>query len=109
VYKINAKRKASSKSSLVVCCLFKSHSFTPVTCAVLNATIKSVNEGWIISSCDCNRSFTWHIYTPTGKVNGHLVNGTISNDMLEGPLKGKTLEDLASLMRSGDSYGTNIS
>ena len=42
--------------------------------------------------------------TPTGKVNGHLVNGSISGDMLEGPLKGKTFEDLANLMRSGTSY-----
>jgi hypothetical protein len=25
--------------------------------------------------------------TPTGKVNGHLVNGSISSDMLEGPIE----------------------
>jgi hypothetical protein len=42
--------------------------------------------------------------TPTGKINGHLVNGSISNDMLEGPLKGKTVIDLADLMQSGNSY-----
>lgn len=41
---------------------------------------------------------------PTGTVNGHLVNGSISNDMLEGPMKGKTVLDLADLMRSGQAY-----
>jgi hypothetical protein len=30
--------------------------------------------------------------TGTGPVNGQLVGGTISNDMLEGPMAGKTLE-----------------
>jgi CHRD domain len=42
--------------------------------------------------------------TPTGKINGHLVNESISNDMLEGPLKGKTVVDLGDLMQSGNSY-----
>jgi CHRD domain len=42
--------------------------------------------------------------SPTGKINGHLVNGSISNDMLEGPLKGKTVVDLGNLMQSGQAY-----
>lgn len=42
--------------------------------------------------------------SPTGKVNGHLVNGSISNSMLEGPLKGKTVIDLSDLIQSGQAY-----
>ena len=43
--------------------------------------------------------------TGTGPVNGQLVGGTISNDMLEGPLAGKTLEiDLARTIQDGEAY-----
>ena len=42
--------------------------------------------------------------TPAARVNCHLVNGSISNDMLEGPLKGKTVIELGDLMQSGQAY-----
>ena len=43
--------------------------------------------------------------TGTGPVNGQLVGGTISNDMLEGPMAGKTLEiDLARTIQNGEAY-----
>jgi hypothetical protein len=43
--------------------------------------------------------------TGTGAVNGRLVGGTISNDMLEGPMAGKTVEaDLVKAIQSGQAY-----
>lgn len=43
--------------------------------------------------------------TGTGPVNGQLVGGSITNDMLEGPLKGKTVEiDLLKLIQDGEAY-----
>jgi hypothetical protein len=43
--------------------------------------------------------------TGTGPVNGQLVNGSISNDMLEGPLEGKSVEvDLAKVIQDGEAY-----
>ena len=43
--------------------------------------------------------------TGTGPVNGQLVGGTISNDMLEGPMAGKTLEgDLVKAIQNGEAY-----
>jgi hypothetical protein len=43
--------------------------------------------------------------TGTGAVNGQLVGGTISNDMLEGPMAGKTLEgDLVKAIQNGEAY-----
>lgn len=43
--------------------------------------------------------------TGTGPLNGQLVGGTISNDMLEGPMAGKTLEgDLVKAIQNGEAY-----
>jgi hypothetical protein len=43
--------------------------------------------------------------TGTGAVNRQLVGGTISNDMLEGPMAGKTLEgDLVKAIQNGEAY-----
>lgn len=43
--------------------------------------------------------------TGTGPVKGQLVNGSIINDMLEGALKGKSVEvDLIKLIQDGDAY-----
>ena len=43
--------------------------------------------------------------TGTGPINGQLVGGTISNDMLEGPMAGKTLEgDLVKAIQNGEVY-----
>jgi hypothetical protein len=43
--------------------------------------------------------------TGTGPVNGQLVGGTISNDMLEGAMAGKTLEgDLVKAIQNGETY-----
>jgi hypothetical protein len=43
--------------------------------------------------------------TGTGPVNGQLVGGTISNDMLEGPMAGKTLEgDLVKAIQNDEVY-----
>ena len=43
--------------------------------------------------------------TGTGPVNGQLVGGTITNDKLEGPLAGKSLEvDLAKVIQDGEAY-----
>ena len=43
--------------------------------------------------------------TGTGPVNGQLVGGTITNDKLEGPLAGKSLEvDLAKVIDDGEAY-----
>ena len=49
--------------------------------------------------------FRADINTGTGPVNGQLVGGTISNDMLEGPMAGKTLEgDLVKAIQNGEVY-----
>ena len=43
--------------------------------------------------------------TGTGPVKGQLINGSIINDMLEGALKGKSVEvDLIKLIQDGDAY-----
>jgi hypothetical protein len=43
--------------------------------------------------------------TGTGMVNGQLVGGSITNDMLEGPLEGKTVEiDLVKAIQDGNAY-----
>ena len=43
--------------------------------------------------------------TGTGPVNGQLVGGTISNDKLEGPLAGKSVEvDLVKVIQNGEAY-----
>jgi hypothetical protein len=43
--------------------------------------------------------------TGTGQVNGQLVGGSITNDMLEGPLQGKSVEtDLVKLIQDGEAY-----
>jgi CHRD domain len=43
--------------------------------------------------------------TGTGPVEGQLVGGTISNDKLEGPLAGKTVEiDLVNVIQNGEAY-----
>ena len=43
--------------------------------------------------------------TGTGPVNGQLVGGTITNDKLEGPLAGKSVEvDLVKVIQDGEAY-----
>ena len=43
--------------------------------------------------------------TGTGQVNGQLVGGSITNDMLEGPLAGKAVEvDLFKAIQDGQAY-----
>jgi hypothetical protein len=43
--------------------------------------------------------------TGTGAINGRLAGGTISNDMLEGPMVGKSLEgDLVKAIQNGEAY-----
>ena len=43
--------------------------------------------------------------TGTGLINGQLVGGSISNDMLEGPLAGKAVEvDLIKAIQDGEAY-----
>ncbi len=43
--------------------------------------------------------------TGTGPVNGQLVGGSITNEMLEGPLEGKTVEiDLVKIIQDGEAY-----
>ena len=43
--------------------------------------------------------------TGTGPVEGQLVGGTISNDKLEGPLAGKSVEvDLVKVIENGEAY-----
>ena len=43
--------------------------------------------------------------TGTGPVEGQLVGGTISNDKLEGPLAGKSVEvDLVKVIEDGEAY-----
>jgi len=43
--------------------------------------------------------------TGTGPVNGQLVGGSITNEMLEGPLEGKTIEiDLVKIIQDGEAY-----
>ena len=43
--------------------------------------------------------------TGTGPVNGQLVGGNITNNMLEGPMAGKTLEgELANAIQNGQTY-----
>ncbi|HSA73530.1 MAG TPA: CHRD domain-containing protein [Nitrososphaeraceae archaeon] len=43
--------------------------------------------------------------TGTGPLNGQLVGGSITNDMLEGPLAGKAVEtDLVKAIQSGEAY-----
>ena len=43
--------------------------------------------------------------TGTGPINGQLVGGSISNDMLEGPLAGKAIEvDLVKAIQDGEAY-----
>ncbi|HEY7081887.1 MAG TPA: CHRD domain-containing protein [Nitrososphaeraceae archaeon] len=41
---------------------------------------------------------------PTGKVNGVLSTGTITSDDLDGPLAGKKITDLVSLMKQGKAF-----
>jgi hypothetical protein len=41
---------------------------------------------------------------PTGKVNGVLSSGTITSDDLDGPLVGKKITDLISLMKHGKAF-----
>jgi hypothetical protein len=41
---------------------------------------------------------------PTGKINGQLTKGTLSSSDLTGPLTGKTMVRLVSMIRSGDAY-----
>lgn len=42
--------------------------------------------------------------TPTGKINGELVNGTLSAENLEGPLVGKQISELLDLFDRGEAY-----
>jgi hypothetical protein len=43
--------------------------------------------------------------TGTGLINGQLVGGSITNDMLEGPLAGKAVEvDLIKAIQDGEAY-----
>lgn len=43
--------------------------------------------------------------TGTGPINGQLAAGNITNDILEGPMKGKFVEaDLAKAIRNGEVY-----
>ena len=43
--------------------------------------------------------------TGTGPINGQLLGGSISNDMLEGPLAGKAIEvDLVKAIQDGEAY-----
>lgn len=42
--------------------------------------------------------------TPSGKISGELVSGTLSADNLEGPLLGKQISDLLDLFDNGEAY-----
>jgi hypothetical protein len=42
--------------------------------------------------------------TPTRKINGELVNGTLSAENLEGPLVGKQISELLDLFDRGEAY-----
>jgi hypothetical protein len=42
--------------------------------------------------------------TPTQSINGVLAKGNITSSILEGPLSGKTLSDLISLIHNGEAY-----
>jgi hypothetical protein len=42
--------------------------------------------------------------TPSAKTNGLLSKGTITATNLEGPLKGKQISDLISMIKSGNAY-----
>jgi hypothetical protein len=43
--------------------------------------------------------------TGTGRINGQLVGGSITNDKLEGPLAGKAVEvDLIKAIQDGEAY-----
>jgi len=41
---------------------------------------------------------------PTGSINGLLTAGTLTSSQLTGPLAGKTIDNLVSMIRSGDAY-----
>jgi len=41
---------------------------------------------------------------PTGPINGLLTGGTLTSSELTGPLAGKTMDSLVSMIRSGDAY-----
>jgi hypothetical protein len=40
----------------------------------------------------------------TGPINGLLTAGTLTSSQLTGPLAGKTIDNLVSMIRSGDAY-----
>lgn len=72
------------------------NNMNSITMAHIHSGKKDVNGPIVVT--------LFHSANPTGPMNGILSQGNATSANLEGPLKGKQMSDLVSLLKSGGAY-----